>query len=320
MPYDLDTTTVILGAVAVLLLIIFLRITRHGGEADGQGVYNRLQRGWRRIAFWAGDVCVISHFPWITWDKHGHRVSEEQWMDAVALMKAGDVILATHKGYPFSNTAIPGCFKHAGFISEGPARSADGHVVDIRVARLIEAISAGVKEWSPMHARADLMIVLRPRASVMGSKESTITHADIERSVKTARKIVGCDYDTSFKFNIEDELAELHSISKIDAERAAKDERSIKMAAINVCAQFDMAFSCTETVATAWWHRRHDLRISRRKARGRNIIVADQFVNRGFAVVWTNVKADEAEALGMEQEGLEMLKEYWKEYTPEASA
>jgi hypothetical protein len=306
--------------VAALLLFWFFRITRHGGEADGQGVYNRLQRGWRRIAFWAGDVCVIGHFPWLTWDKHGHRVSEEEWMDAIALMKAGDVILTTHEGYFLSNSAIPGCFKHAGVISKGSRLSVGDHVSDIRAARLVEAVSSGVMEWSPMRARADRMIVLRPFASSGASKLPTITQADVERAVKTARRIVGCDYDAGFKFNIEDELAELRGISKIDAERAAKDEREIKTAAVNVCAQFDMAFSCTETVATAWWHRRHDLRISRRKARGRNIIVADQFVNRGFAIVWTNVKADEAEALGMEQEGVDMLTDYWKEHTPESVA
>jgi hypothetical protein len=311
---------IVVYVVAALLTFWFFRITRHGGEADGQGVYNRLQRGWRRIAFWAGDVCVIGHFPWITWDKHGHRVSEEEWMDAIALMNAGDVILSTHEGYFLSNSAIPGCFKHAGFISQGPKISVGEHIKDIRSARLVEAVSDGVREWSPMRARADLMIVLRPVAASGESKESTITQKDTARAVKTARKIVGCDYDAGFKFNIEDELAELKGISKINAELAAKDERSIKMVAINVCAQFDMAFSCTETVATAWWHRRHDLRISRRKARGRNIIVADQFVNRGFAIVWTNVKADEAEKLGMEDEGVDMLKEYWKNRTPESAA
>lgn len=313
---DADFMSWIIGGVAVLLLVFFFWITRHGGEADGHGVYGRLQRGWRRIAFWAGDVCVLGSFPWITWDKHGHRVSDEEWMDAIALMKAGDVILTTHEGYFFSNTAIPGCFKHAGFISQGPHLSAGDHVKDIRAARLIEAVSEGVKEWSPMRARADRMIVLRPFASSEPANTPTITAEDVKRAVATVRKIVGCNYDAGFQFNIEEELAELKRISKIDADRAARDEREIKTAATNVCAEFDMAFSCTETVATAWWHRRHDLRISRRKARGRNIIVADQFVNRGFAIVWTNVKSEEAEALDMEDEGVEMLKEYWKDHTP----
>ncbi len=289
-----------LGVAAVLFLVWFFWVTRHGGEADGRGAYNRLQRGWRRIAFWAGDVCVMGSFPWVTWDKHGHRITEEEWMDAVALMRPGDVILTTHEGYIFSNSAIPGCFKHAGFIAAGPVRG-DPELIDIRPARLIEAVSAGVKKWHPARARADRAIILRPK---------NVTQADIDRAVAVAERIVGCDYDAGFKFNIEAELKELKRISQIDAERAAKDEKELKTAQTNVCAEFDMAFSCTETVATAWWHKRHDLQLYRNPSRGRNVIIADQFVNYGFEVVWTNVTGDQAKALRMPEQGEELIREF----------
>lgn len=271
-----------------------LYITRHGGEADGKGVYNRLQRGWRRLAFWAGDVCILHSFPWVTWDKHGHRVSEEEWMDAMAQLRAGDIVLATHEDYPLSNWAIPGCFKHAGLISNGPARA--NALSDIRHAKLIEAVSAGVQEWSPMRIRADRMIVLRPK---------DMTSDDVDRAVCRARRIVGCDYDASFNFNVEEELTRLGEVEGSDG------ARELRLFVRGVKAEFDMAFSCTEVVSLAWWHKRGQLRLFRSRSRGRNVIVADQMVNGGSMVVWTNVTVDEAERFGLHEEGVELLKQYW---------
>jgi hypothetical protein len=287
------------GVAACLLLVWFLYLTRHGGEADGRGAYNRLHRGWRRIAFWAGDICVLNSFPWISWDKHGHAVSEEEWMDAIALSRSGDVLLTTHANYPLSNWAIPGCFKHAGLISKGP-ECANG-VCDIRAAKLIEAISDGVVAWSPMHARADRMILLRPLG---------MSYSDIARAVCTAERVVGCDYDAGFKFNIEDELKTLGSVS-VPSEELVGVAQELKLTAHNVCTEFDMAFSCTETVALAWWHKRAELRLFRRPSRGRNVIVADQFINNGFFVAWTNVTVAEAVKFGLHEEGVELLQTYW---------
>jgi hypothetical protein len=293
----------------LVLTVWFFYLTRHGGEADGKGVYNRLQRGWRRLAFWAGDICVLRHFPWITWDKHGCRVSEEEWMDAMAELRSGDIVLTTHERYPLSNLAIPGCFKHAGLIVEGPMLA--GGLPDIRSARVVEAVSEGVQDWSPMRMRADRMIVLRPK---------DMTEDDVRRAKTRAVRIVGCNYDASFKFNMEQELAWLgcapDAVFKArELAREGVTTDAIKEFAIAVhnieAAHFDMAFSCTEVVALAWWHKREELRLFRRRSRGRNVIVADQLVNNGSVVVWTNVASAEGERFGLHEEGVELLKHYW---------
>jgi len=286
---------------AVLLLAWFLYITRHGREIDSKGAYNRLQRGWRRIAFWAGDVCILGHFPWVTWDKHGYRVSVEEMLEVMAQMRAGDVLLTRHEAYPLSNLAIPGCFKHAAFVSRGPVVFGESHR-DVRAAKLIEAVSEGVMCWSPLRARADRMILLRPKNMEGG---------DIARAVFAAQKAVGCDYDADFQFNIEEELEAANkpkAVTGVVGDVAAE----LKVTVENIKAEFDMAFSCTEAVAFAWWHKRAELRLFRRPSRGRNVIVADQFVNNGFAVVWTNVTSAEVAKAGMHEEGVGLIEQYWK--------
>jgi hypothetical protein len=265
-------------------------------------------------------------FPYITWDKHGYLVSHEELLEALKSVEAGDVLLCTKKGYFLSNAAIPGLFKHAAMFSSGPAcvksvakvtnnsgNPLDSGIIeisqlcDISRVSLIEAVSEGVVEHHPCHARGDYMIVLRPKGA---------SGEDTQQAVKTARKIVGCDYDASFKFDIEKELTELKKkktvVSSIkEVKKLEEDIKELKIATVNVKAEYDMGFSCTETVAVAWWHKRNDLRIYRQYKRGRSIITADQFVNRGFSVVWTNVPSLVAEKSGLHEEGLGMLDEYW---------
>jgi hypothetical protein len=302
------------GVAAIVLFVIFLRMTRPGRDVDGARVYSRLQRGWRRLAFFGGDLRWISHFPWVTWDSQDCDVSHEDWLNALKISAAGDVLMVTHKGFFMSNTAIPGLFKHAAFFSVSPRcwDQKDEHgqrFCDVTVCRIIEAISEGVVEHHPAHARGDLMIVVRPKGA---------NRDDVKMSVAMARKIVGCDYDTGFKFNIEDELHRLNKhrtslIGKLsEMAKVDQDINELKTVSTNVVADFDMAFSCTETVAAAWWHKRHELRLYRQFKRGRNIIVADQFVNRGFEVVWTNVRAAEARRRGLHEEGVGMIEDYWK--------
>ena len=77
--------------------------------------------------------------------------------------------------------------------------------------------------------------------------------------------------------------------------------------------KLDAAFSCTETVAFSWWHKREQLRLYRKLHRGKDVIVADDYVNGGFSVVWAskNVTLDTAKKLGLSEEGLHLLEEYF---------
>jgi len=309
----------LVGALAIFVFW-FLWISRGTEDADPNTFSYRLHRAWRRIAFWAGDVKVLHNdffgiirIPWLTWDAHGYRVGHEELLGACKLLKPGDIMLATKEGYLFSNWAIPGCFKHAGVIVceadraytiktplDLDSRFERGSlVIDPTSVKLVEAVSEGVLMRHPEYARADRMIFLRPK---------DLPESDGVRAAEMAKKLVGCQYDASFNFNIESE------IERFEGEVKQEDVAELIRSRQNVQAEYDMAFSCTEVAATAWWHQRRQLGIVRIKSRGRVIIVADQFVNRSFMVVWTNVKVDEAKKLGLHEEGLRELEVYWQEW------
>lgn len=303
----------LIGIGVFFATLWFLHVTRAGGEIDSRGVYSRLHRAWRRIAFWAGDVKRIHHFPFITWSHSDYDISYESWLEAIKHARPGDVGLATKNGYFLSNSAIPGVFKHALLFTKGATCIEIGNrlLCDVSDARIVEAISEGVVQHHPLHARGDAIIILRPK----GAKEW-----DIEQALERAERIIGCDYDANFDFDVEVELEELARAKRVAKvlpsadsisrrlDEAAKD---LQVTALNVKAEYDAAFSCTEVVALCWWHWREQLRIYRKPLRGRMAICADQFVNHGFEVVWTNVSVDHAIKGGMHEEGVELIREYW---------
>ena len=289
--------------IAVTLLwfvAVFFWLSRKSGEAVGNGTYGSWQRIWRRFAFWGGDICLLEHFPWITWDKHGYDITPEALMTGLEQIQPGYVGLATKKHYIVSNLAIPGLFKHAFVFTQGPVKH--DHGIDTGPVRIVEAISEGVKEWHPMNARADFMVFLRPR----------VLEEHCHKAVSVARRMVGCDYDAKFNFNMEEELKHFKDTNILPAEKIQTAEKELKTHAENLKSSFDMAFSCTEVVAAAWWHCRNELHIFRRESRHRSVIVADQFMNTSFEVVWTNVTPEVAAARGLGEEGVEMLKTYWE--------
>jgi len=308
----------VVGAVA--LVVWFLWVTRGGlsrgtGDADPNTLRYRFHRAWRRLAFWLGDVKFYWQlyfgflpFPGCSWTHHDYKVTIEALLHICKRLQPGDVMLATKAGYWFSNMAIPGCFKHAGIIVRGPAvgQAHDRSIVpvyDPSMVQLVEAVSEGVLNHHPLHARADKMIFLRPKHMEDGER----AHA-----ANMALKFVGCKYDASFNFNIVEEVEFLESQPGVKGPECDEDIRELHRCQVNHQAEFDLAFSCTETVAAAWWFRRRQLGIARKCSRGRLVIVADQFVNRDFKIVWTNVKSEEAKAAGLSEEGVRELEAYWE--------
>lgn len=303
------------AGVAVLVLLWFLWISRGTSDADPNTLSYRFHRAWRRLAFWLGDVKFYwqTYFgflplPTCSWTHHDYAVSIEDLLRVCKRLKQGDVLLATKHGYWFSNTAIPGCFKHAGIIVHGPAKgqchsNSIMSVYDPSTVKLVEAVSEGVVERHPLYARADRMIFLRPKH---------MEDYECERASKMAHKMVGCKYDANFDFNIPQEI---EAIEKDPPPVAQLREEIAELRRIedNHKGEFDIAFSCTETVAAAWWFRRRQLGISRKKSRGRLVITADQFVNRDFKVIWTNMQPHDAELHGLHEEGVRELKAYWED-------
>jgi hypothetical protein len=231
---------------------------------------------WRELVFLGGRIRRTKTIPWFTWKEHRPYVFYEEIMDALKLLKIGDIGLHLEWG-AFSNLAIPGFMKHA-WIQTNASHSLDRQ-------RIVEATQEGVWEKHPLvPMRSDYVIMVRPRY---------VEEQDCVRAIHKARKIVGCKYDVDFKFDIEDELDELKQHSD-----------NMK--------RFDKAFSCTETVSFSWWHCHEQLRLFRSKRRGKEVILADDFLRRTFEIVWMSdsVTTDIADKYGLHDEGLGMIEEY----------
>jgi hypothetical protein len=303
----METSYILRIVTALLIIVWFFYITRNGRDVDSHNIYSRLQRAWRRIIFWAGDVWLSSNFSYLHYGEKEYLTTYEEYLNALNLMCDGDIVLTTHKGYVFSNSAIPGLFKHALIVVKGPVPSPMGGFHDITNMRIVEAESEGVLERHPLHVRADYMIILRPK---------NVTDDDILQAVKTARKIVGSDYDADFKFDIEEELKHLNerkarAIDQNEMTRFQEDIDELKIHTKNLAAEYDHAFSCTETVAASWWHKRRQLGIYRQRRRGRMIIISDQFINKNFEIIWVSasVSPDKIQKLD-NKDARSMLTEY----------
>ena len=73
--------------------------------------------------------------------------------------------------------------------------------------------------------------------------------------------------------------------------------------------KYDPAFTCTEVVSYAWWHRRESLNLIRRPVRGQTIILADDFFNDGWQIKWMSrsVTAETARRHGLHEQGCDMI-------------
>lgn len=241
---------------------------------------------YRKAVFFAGDIRKIKHFPWVTWDVHQHAVGMEEIFEALPLIKYGDVGLHRDSGY-LSNLAIPGFMKHAWI-----------HVEDgVKSPMICEAISDGVVHRSAVYPMySDYTIIIRPKGA---------NYKDRRGACKKAKSIVGTRYDHDFKFDVE---AELKHYRGDDTEAAEEDLGS----ALKYMKKYDHGFSCTEVVSYAWWHRREQLRIFREKSRGKDVVLADSFINGGWDIVWASasVTVDAAVKMGLHEEGVEMIRKF----------
>jgi hypothetical protein len=273
---------------------------------------------WRRAVFLTGDIRRLSHWPFVTWAKDEHLVHYEEILEALPLIRYGDVGLHRDRGY-LSNLAIPGFMKHAWIHvqDDQPKQTAEeklryflgGH-------EIVEAVSEGVLCRSPLYPmRSDYVIVLEPWGRGL---TLPIGHGSIALSKGAclkARRMVGQPYDHRFEFNIEEELnydrsrqtsgpsdaiAAAAMLAYYDLEMAARQFR-----------RYDIAFTCTELVAYAWWHLREQLGIRRTERYGKRVILADSFLNKNWRIRWASesVTVDVAASMGLHEEGVEMVRE-----------
>ena len=242
---------------------------------------------YRKSVFFFGDLKKLNCFPYVTWATKEHKVDYDEILKALSLIKYGDIGIHRDTGY-FSNIAIPGFMKHAWI-----------HINDgLQTPRIVEAVSEGVLGRSPIYPMfSDYAIILTPQNCSVAERKG---------ACKKAENIIGQLYDHNFKFNIEDELKFYHGSQAKEAAADLKEyERKIQ--------KYDNAFSCTEVVSYAWWHKREALRLYRHKQRGKEVILADDFLNHGWKIKWMSksVTLDVAKKYKLHEEGLGMIEEYF---------
>jgi hypothetical protein len=241
---------------------------------------------WKKLVFLAGDIRRIGSFPWVTWAANHHKVCFSEILEALPHIKYGDIGLHRDCGY-FSNLAIPGFMKH-GWVHVGTGD---------RAPMVVEAISDGVLFRSSIYPMySDYTVILSPK---------NVTDEERRGACKKAKQIVGTEYDVDFTFDIERELNYYTGQCTLEAkEDLSCGERYLQ--------KFDPAFSCTEVCSYAWWHKREDLRLFRKPRRGREVIIADDFMNRSFEIRWMSrsITVDVAQKHGLHEEGLSMVEDY----------
>ena len=241
---------------------------------------------WRKLVFFIGDIRRLHSFPWVTWAVHQHEMSYDEVLEVLPLIAYGDVGIHRDAGY-LSNVAIPGFMKH-GWI----------HITDgVSQPSIVEAISEGVLKRNAIYpVFSDFTIILSPK---------NVTEEERKGACKKAKRVVGERYDVNFKFDIE---AELHYYQGDDTVSASQDLAEGQ----TFLRTFDHAFSCTELVSYAWWHKRESLRLYRKKSRGKSVILADDFLNGGWEIKWMSrsVTVEIAKKYGLHEEGLTMIQNY----------
>jgi len=244
---------------------------------------------WRNLVFFTGDIRQMHRFPWVSWAKHHHSVEYDEILPVLSKIRYGDIGLHRDWGY-LSNIAIPGFMKHAWI-----------HTVDgITRPQIIEAVSEGVIKRSAVYPMfSDYTMILRPRDA---------TEEERKGACNKVNRVVGTGYDVDFKFDIEEEL---HYYQGVDSSGASTD----LVASQKYLRRYDHGFSCTELCSYAWWHKREQLRLYRTKRRGKMVILADDFINHDWEIVWlsNSITVDIAKKLGLHEEGLSMIENYLKD-------
>lgn len=248
---------------------------------------------WRRVVFFVGDIKRLGSFPWFTWAHDSYLIDFADILKALPVIEYGDIGLHRSKGF-LSNLFIPGFMKHAWI-----------HVQDgVERPEIVEALSEGVLLRNAIHPIfSDYTIVLTP------VEEAKVTDEHRKGACLKAKQLAkaGVSYDPHFNFNIEEELKYFTGLD----EGAARDALEVGKEQIRF---YDIAFSCTEVVAYAWWHRRESLGIERRKRLGKSVILADSFLNPKWKIKWASpgVTPELARRMHVPEEGVKLIEEYWQ--------
>lgn len=248
-----------------------------------------LFRAFRWVVFWVGDTRKISHFPWVTWDVHEHKIDlNEVMLEALPLLRPGDIVLHRDDGF-LSNLFIGGAMIHAGLFVGGQ--------------QIVEAVSDGVIKRHAGHILfSDRACILRPRLPEEKREQA------VAEAVALAEKIVGFPYDILFDFNGRRERALVEQHGKDAVKKGVR-------------------FCCTEVPYFCYGAYTKDLRIVRKRnvslatkllsllglSPGKAIVAADMYFTANFDLIWCSrhFTVDWCRKRRASQGMLEAVAAYW---------
>lgn len=228
------------------------------------------------IVFTFGHFRRLEFFPFFT--TYGYDVHRMTFKDA----RNGSAVsrvgdIGIHRDEGFlSNCAIPGAFKHAWVVVD------DNNCV--------EAIAEGVVHRDNLFPTySDYVIILRPIG---------VNKTDVIEAFNRAMNLVGCEYDANFRFEFDQMNADYQNYMH------------------NLKAGFHKAFSCTETAAFCWYHKKETLGIFRSRHAGRDAVIADDFLKMNFGIVWMSpsVTVEWAKKAGLHDAGAQKIKMFLEGY------
>lgn len=244
----------------------------------------------RWLVFLVGDTRRISHFPWVTWDVHDHKIDlNEVMLEAVPRLLPGDVVLHRDDGF-LSNLFIGGAMIHAGVYVGGQ--------------QIVEAVSEGVLKRHVGHILySDRACILRPRFPPEVDRDEVIAEA-----IDWAEKIVGFPYDVLFQFN-------------------GQKERDLVARHGPGAAKKGVRFCCTEVPYFCYYPHRLALGIRRTRnvsfltrllslfglSPGKAVIAADMYFTASFDLIWCSreLTVEWAIKRRLSPEHRKCLSDYW---------
>jgi hypothetical protein len=246
-------------------------------------VFDKVYRG---LLNWGGDIKKINCFPYVTWATHSCLTDFDEILEALSLIKYGDIGLHRDVGY-LSNSIIPGFMKHAWIHVQG----------GLEKPRIVEAVSEGVLLRNAIHPLlSDYSIILSPKG---------VSDEERKGACLKAESVVGAQYDVNFKFDIEEEL------KFYTGTHLASAATDLVVTESNL-QKYMPTFSCTEVVGYSWWHKREELDIYRTDFKRKSIIKPDSYLNNEWEIKWASksVTLDIAKKYNLYEEGLVMLEKY----------
>lgn len=235
----------------------------------------------RSAIFFAGNIRRERCLGGFAWGRFEHKIDYREALSALPYIEHGAVGLHRNCG-DLSNKGIPGFMKHVWI-----------HTPETMI---VEAVSEGVLHRHPLHPlMSDFVIILSPDG-IPGEVREEAKDEACHRALMQVE--LGLEYDENFKFDLE-------------IEESLFADKVIALANMK---KYKLGVTCSESVALDYVGHRRQLALYRTRLGKRLVILPDAYISTHWKIKWASKEAtpENAAALGLHEEGCDILNDYWK--------